>query len=403
MNEIGRIGPRTARRSPRHRVLFVIAPFAIAGVAAIWFVVRPGAPVTQFRPPEAAPLVTTVAVQRRPMPRSLSVEGTLVARHELAIGTETAASRIEAVLADEGDLVVKGQVLVRLDTAVLQAQLRHAEATAEDAAASAASTAADFRRADGIRGTGAVSAEQLDGRRAAARSAAARLAAAQAEVGELRTRIAEADVHAPADGVIVARNAEPGAITPAGGAPLFRLDEGGLVEFDARVPQDALQALAPGLTVELRIGAPGEETPIKGRIRAIAPTLDPRSRLGVVHVRLPLNPRLRPGAFAQGRILLSRMDALSLPRSAILSRDGESFVYLIDGGQARRRVVTTGAMEAGQVEIREGLTAGDHIVLAAGAFLHDGQTVRETPADSEPPVRTETPAGSGVSAGLGKQ
>jgi RND family efflux transporter MFP subunit len=403
MNETGRafIERRADSRKLRLRVLLAIMPFAAAGVIAIGFLERRSGPATtqlDVRGSETTPLVTTVAMERRPMVRSMGVEGTLVARHELAIGAETPGSRIEAVLADEGDRVVKGQVLVRLDTAVLQAQLRHAEAMAQAAAASAASTAADFRRADEIRGTGAVSVEQVDERRAAARSAVARLLAAQAEVGELQTRIAAADLRAPADGVVVARNAEPGAITAAGDAPLFRLIEGGLVQCDAEVPQDALQPLAPGLEVELRIGAPGQESLIKGRVRAIAPTLDPRSRLGIVHIALPLDPRLRPGAFVQGWILLPRTEALAVPRSAILSRDGKSIVYVVDGGHAWRHTVETGAAEDDQVEIRKGLAAGDRVVLAAGAFLHDGQAVREAAAGPEASATPDTSRGPAAPA-----
>jgi HlyD family secretion protein len=402
MNEIGRafIARGAARRKRRHRVLLAILPVAAAGVIAIGFLERRSSPAItppDMRGSQTTPLVTTAVIERRPMVLWMPIEGTLVARHELAIGTGTPGSRIEAVLADEGDWVVKGQILVRLDTAVLQAQLRHAEATAQDAAASVASTAADFRRADGIRGTGAVSLEQVDERRAAARSAAARLLAAQAEVAELQTRIAEAELRAPADGVVVARDAEPGAITAAGGAPLLRLIEGGLVQCDAEVPQDALQRLAPGLDVELRIGASGQDSLIRGSIRAIAPTLDPRSRLGIVHIALPLDPRLRPGAFVHGRILLSRADVLSVQRAAILSADGKSIVYVVDNGHAWRRPVETGAAEDGQVEIRKGLATGDHVVLAAGAFLHDGEAVHEAAADAE--ASTNTPAYSVTTAG----
>ena len=396
MNEIARpfVEQGTVRRKRLHRVLLSIMLLAAAGVSAVGFLERRSGPQPDVRASESPPLVTTVVLRRHSLVRSMAIEGTLVARHALAVGTETAGSRIEAVLADEGDWVVRGQVLLRLDTAVLQAQLRHAEATVQDAAASAASTAADFRRADGIRGSGAVSLEQVDQRRAAARSAAARLLAAQAEVGELRTRIAEADIHAPADGMIVARDAEPGAITAAGGAPLFRMIEGGLVQCDAEVPQDALQRLAPGLDVELRIGAPGQESLIEGRVRAIAPTVDPRSRLGIVHIALPLDPRLKPGMFVRGRILLSHAEALSVPRSAILSRDGTSSVYVVAAGHARRHTVETGAAEDGQVEIRKGLGAGDHVVVAAGAFLHDGQAVREAAAGPEASAGPDQPAGT---------
>jgi RND family efflux transporter MFP subunit len=370
--------------------LLTIMALAAAGLVAVSLLEGRGRLVPGTAPravqgnDTTLPLVTTQETERRPMVRWLAVGGTLVARHELAIGSAMSGSRIDSVLVDEGDRVTKGQVLARLDTTVLQAQLRHATATAEAASSAAASAAADFKRVDGIRGTGAISLEQVDQRRAAARSAAARLAAAQAEIGELQARIAEAELRAPADGVILARTAEPGAITAAGGVPLFRLIAGGLVQFDAQVPQDALQQLAPGLEAELRIGAPGQDALIEGSVRAIAPALDPQSRLGLVHIDLPLDPRLRPGTFVQGRILLSRAQALSLPRSAIMSQDGERFVYVIEGNQARRRVVEIGAAEQGQVEIRKGLALGEHVILSAAAFLHDGQAVRETPAGQPP-------------------
>jgi HlyD family secretion protein len=343
------------------------------------------------------PLVTTTQVERRPMVRSLTVAGSLVARHELPIGAEASGGRIASVLVDEGDRVAKGQVLARLDSAVLEAQLRHAQATTRDAAAAAASTEADFRRVDGIRGTGAVSTEQVGQRRAAAASAAARLAAAQAETGELEARLGQTVLQAPADGVIAARSAEPGAIVSPGHAPFFRLVEGGLVEFDAQVPQDQLQGLAPGLKAEIGLGAltwegalrtgstgesPAGDAAITGQIRAIAPTLDPQSRLGIVHIALPFDPRLRPGAFAQGRILLSRAPALSVPLSAVLWENDKDFVYVVAGDHAQRRAVQTGAVEAGRVEIRAGLAEGDHVILSAGAFLHDGAAVREVPPAS---------------------
>ncbi len=382
------VGSRTAPGRLRHRLLLTIMALSAAALIGIGLLTGRGRLVPDTAPRgvqghETVPLVTTAEAERHPMQRWLTVGGTLVARHELLIGTESPGMRIDSVLVDEGDWVAKGQILARLDTAVLQAQLRHAAAVAEDASSAAASAAADFERVDGIRGTGAISLEQVSQRRAAARSTAARLAAAEAEIGEIKARIAQGELRAPADGVIIMRSAEPGAITTAG-EPLFRLIEGGLVQFDAQVPQDALQQLTPGLEAKVRIGAPDQEALVAGRVRAIAPTLDPQSRLGIVHIDLPLDPRLRPGAFVQGRILLSRAAALSMPRSAILSQDGESFVYVVEGSHARRRIVETGATEQGEVEIRKGLAAGEHVILSAGAFLHDGQAVRETPAGQPP-------------------
>jgi RND family efflux transporter MFP subunit len=416
MNEIGPVLPRQpepgtpesfldgteAGRAPgrlRRRILITATLLAAAAGIAVSLIDLRHHPssVAASRANSAVPLVTTIQVERCPMIRSLTVAGSLVARHELTVGAEASGGRIDSVLVDEGDHVTKGQVLARLDSVVLEAQVRHAQAAAQDAAAAAASAEADFRRVDGIRGTGAVSAEQVGQRRAAVESAAARLAAAQAETSELEARLGQTVLRAPADGVIVARSAEPGAIVSPGGAPLFRLIEGGAVEFDAQIPQDQLQGLSPGLKADVDLGAPtwkrpfgtgptgespAEDATIIGRIRSVAPTVDPQGRLGIVHIALPLDPRLRPGAFVQGRILLSFAPVLSVPLSAVLWENDESFVYVVTGGHAQRRAIQTAAAEAGRVEIHAGLAEGDHVILSAGAFLHHGMAVREVPPPS---------------------
>src|SRR5579859_5181232 len=200
MNGLRRVllRPGTDAGKLRHRLLLTIASLAVAGLISLGLLKERGRPVPGTaagadQANQTLPLVTTVEAERRPLPQWLAVGGTLVARHEIAIGAEVSGSRIETVLVDEGDRVVKGQILAKLDAAVLQAQLRHASATAEDASVAAAAAAADFKRADGIRGSGAISLEEIDQRRTAAQSATARLAAAQAEVSELQSRIAETE------------------------------------------------------------------------------------------------------------------------------------------------------------------------------------------------------------------
>jgi HlyD family secretion protein len=84
----------------------------------------------------------------------------------------------------------------------------------------------------------------------------------------------------------------------------------------------------------------------------------------------------------QGRILLSRTPVLAVPLAAVLWQNGQSFVTVATGDRVQRRAVQTGATEAGMVEIRSGLTEGDHVVLSAAAFLHDGEVVREAPVQA---------------------
>ncbi|HYZ23391.1 MAG TPA: efflux RND transporter periplasmic adaptor subunit [Rhodopila sp.] len=384
---------------PRRRVLLPILLLAVAGGTALGLLQlwhrTPEAVAPAVQVSEAAPLVTTARVEPRPMTRSLSVAGSLAALHDVPIGVETSGSRIDAVLVDAGDHVTKGQVLARLDASVLQAQLRHAQAAIQAAAAGAAVAAAAFKRVDGIRGTGAVSGEQVAQRQADAASAEAHLAEAQAQASEIQARLDDLMVRAPVAGVIAERHAEPGTIAAPGGSPLFRLIEGGLVQFDAQVPEDQLQRLAPGMPVEISLGGPDDvtgDTTITGHIRAIAPTIDPQTRLGLVHIALPVDARLRPGAFVQGRIVLSRSQALSVPLSAVLWQGGSRFVYAVTKGHAQRRPVQIAATQDGWVEVRQGLDAGESVVLTAGAFMHDGEAVRQAPAARTSPA---------VSTGLG--
>ncbi len=373
-------GLQRGKRSLRPVLLVVVLSIVAGGVAV--GLLQPRSHRAETVPPQsrdAAPLVTTARVEPQPTTLSLDVAGSLVARHEVPVDVAASGSRIDAVLAKVGDHVAKGQVLARLDTSVLQAELRHAQAAAEAAAAAATAAEAAFRRVDGIRGTGAVSAEQVGQRRADAASAEAQLAEARAATDEIAARLDELVVRAPVAGVVAARHAEPGAVAATGGTPLFELIEGGVVDFDAQVPQEQLARLAPGLPVEVNLGSPDDAAAatIAGHIRSIAPTLDPRTRLGVVHVALPDDPRLRSGAFVQGRIVLSHAAMLPVPLSAVQWQDGRGFVDVVADGHAQRRTVQTGAVQGGRVAIRSGLAAGDAVVLSAGAFLHNGEAVRQ--------------------------
>jgi multidrug efflux pump subunit AcrA (membrane-fusion protein) len=131
-----------------------------------------------------------------------------------------------------------------------------------------------------------------------------------------------------------------------------------------------------------------------GEVRMPSPTLDAHTRYGLVYVDLrPVSPA-RPGMFARGRIQLGTSPALSLPESALVLRDGSSFVFQIQPeGRVTQRKVTTGRREKGRVEILSGLDPGVPVVATGGAFLTDGDGVRVEDAVPVPELDPDTPSG----------
>jgi multidrug efflux pump subunit AcrA (membrane-fusion protein) len=130
------------------------------------------------------------------------------------------------------------------------------------------------------------------------------------------------------------------------------------------------------------VGKGAEVTPVgsdrtySGQIWQIEPVIDPTTRQGTVRVALPYAPGLRPGGFATARISSGAINAPMLPESAILSDQSGSFVYIVDGEKkARRRGIETGMVTNSGIAVVEGLDGTEQVVLRAGGFLSDGETV----------------------------
>lgn len=383
-----------ARRPRARRILLFIGVAVVAVAAGAALLVasdeRPAAPAPAV---EAAPRAVTVEVAAlRRLDESVPVTGTLVARDEIAIGTAVDGQRIAEVLVEEGDRVAAGQVLLRLETDILEAQRRDAEsrvARARSAAAQQEAMLSDaeakFRRADQLVASNALSREEHGARRVAflaaghaLRAAEAELAQAEAQRVEAQSRLERAVIRAPADGIVSERLARIGAM--AGTEPLVRLIRGGEVELEAEVPEADLPRIAAGQTARIR--ATGLDRAVDGHVRLVAPKVDRQTRLGIARIALPPDPDLRPGIFARGAVLVGAREVLMVGEGAVThgTHDGGAFVFVVGAdGRAVRRAVETGARQDGRVEIRSGLAAGDRVVAAAGAFVRDGERVAPLP------------------------
>jgi HlyD family secretion protein len=343
----------------------------------------PAPPASPPGPPRAAAVaptpVLTVALAgaaNRPVATAVTADGSVVAWQELVIGAEIGGLRLLEVPVEEGQAVRAGDLLARLDDGVLAAQAAQAEAAILEAVAARDLAAADLARAESLVRTQSASVQVAEQRRSAALQAEARLASARARRDEAVARLAQARILAPTDGVLARVTARIGTVT-AMGQEMFRLVRDGRLELDARVPELDLAAIRPGQPVTVRHGG----RTVMAEVRAIAPLVAPESRLGIVHVALPAESGLRPGMFAAAEIAGPRREVVMIPAAAVVFRDGapHAFVLPEDSDRVRLRRLTAGERQDGLVEIREGMQAGERVVVTGAGFLADGDLVRVAP------------------------
>lgn len=369
----------------RHSLGFRL-PATVLGVALL---VACGDAAPREEAAKSAMTITTAAVKAKPMARAITVMGTVVAWEEMPVGAEVGGLAITEVLVDEGDEVKRGQVLARLNDSVLRAQLAQQVANIAAARATLTEAQANLKRAEDLLPKGHISGQTADARRAAAGTAQAQLTLAQASRDETAARLAQTRITSPDDGYVSARSAVIGQIVNPGDQ-LFRVVRDSRLELDAAIPETALATLAPGLTVQ--VSADGLPV-VAATIRAVAPSVDTRSRLGLAHIALPPRSGFRPGMFAQASIALDHGTALLVPSSAVVYRDGAAGVFVLGKDMmVKFRPVGTGERAGAYVEISTGVAAGEEVALKGAGFLEDGDqvTLSREPEGAAPPLaRTE--------------
>ena len=326
--------------------------------------------------------VTVVTPRSDTVPLRVAANGNITAWQEASVGTEANGLRLAEVRVNVGDVVRRGQVLARFAPDTVAAELAQIRAAVAEAEATLAEASANAQRARELQASGALSAQQIQQYMTAEHTAEARLAAQRAAAQTQQLRLAQTEVRSPDDGVISARSATVGAVLPAG-QELFRLIRGGRLEWRAEVTAPELARLRPGLAASV---TPAGGTPVAGRVRMVAPTVDAATRNGLVYVDLPQPGAARAGMFARGEFALGEAQGLSLPQAAVLLRDGFSYVMAVGpDGRVRQLKVATGRRWADRVEVTGGLPPATRVVASGGAFLADGDTVRVV--DAAPAAR----------------
>jgi RND family efflux transporter MFP subunit len=323
--------------------------------------------------------VVAIHPKQQTLPDRLEANGNIAAWQEASLGAETGGLRLAEVRAEAGDAVKRGQVLAVFAEETPRAELAQARAALAEAEAAAREAAANAARARSVQATGALSAQQMGQYLSGEATAQARAQAARANVDLAEMRLKHTQVLASDDGVISLRSPQAtlGAVV-AQGQELFRLIRRNRLEWRAEVTAEELARLRPGLEATVKSAA-GAVT--RGRVRRVAPIVDAQSRNALVYVDLPASAihdgGFKPGMFARGEFALGSRSALTVPRQALVVREGFSYVFLIGGdGHVRQAKVTVGARFGEVAEIRAGISADATLVGSGAGFLNDGDLVK---------------------------
>ena len=324
--------------------------------------------------PEAVP-VEVAAATRRPVAASYSGTAPLEARGESQVVAKTSGVAL-SVLAQEGQFVHAGQVLVRLDSA-------RAALQAAQSASQMRKLESNYARSRQLADQKLISANDIDQIKFDLENARATNRLANLE-------LSYANVVAPISGVIAQRSIKPGNFVQIN-TPIFRIVDTSRLEATLNVPERELETLKPGLPVKLQVDAlPGKT--FDGTVDRVAPVVDAGSGTFRVICAFAGGGLLQPGMFGRMQIDYDqRADALVVPRIALLDDEGDPAVFVVRKGKAVRVPVKLGYLDGAWAEIRNGVGLGEQVVVAGKTALRDGSLVQVLDQNGKAEVAIATP------------
>ena len=361
----------------------------------------------------------------------LTATGYVVAHRKAAVSPKI-SGRLEFLGVDTGSYVKTGQIIARLEHRDLDAQLADArgslsnwqatqsqsEAELEQARAALAQAQAnrqksklDLERQSRLLKDGVVSKADFDNATAQAdvdeanvraaqaliragqfkvESATAQMASAQARIGVMQAQIEYANIRAPFDGIVISKDAEVGeTVAPAifGGSStrgsVVTIVDPDTLEVEADITESYIGKITMGLPAEVTLDALGAEK-LPASTYKIVPTADRQKSTVKVKVRFDkVDARILPDMSAKITFIQKDPQAathqaarVTVPKSALLQRDGKTVVLVLNGDRMQSQAVTIGSEFGDRVEIKQGLAGGEILVVRGGETLSDGTRVK---------------------------
>lgn len=323
----------------------------------------------------AMPSITVMVPGRASVQSTISTNGTIAARREMPVGIAGEGGQVVRVLVEPGQWVGAGQPLAIIDRSVQTQQAASLAASIRVAQADADLAQAELTRADALVSRGFISKADMDRKRATRDAANARVRVAQAQYAEAQARNGRLNIVAPAAGLVLTRGVEPGQIVGAGSGVLFRMARGGEMELLAQMAEADLQRVRVG--TRATITPVGSNLNVEGQVWQVSPVINPDTRQGMVRIAVPYSAALRPGGFADARLISGTDEAPLLPESAVQSGPEGNYVLIVDNKDTiQRRAIKVGTVTDDGVSIASGLTGQEKVVVLAGAFLNVGDKVK---------------------------
>jgi len=347
-----------------------------------------GPPVTlEFAPTDLA------VAEAKPLSRWLPVSGTLQPVHQATVKAKVSGD-VREINVREGDAVKAGQMLVRVDTADLDAKLIERQGQLESAKAQLALAQKTLNTNQTLLKQNFISQNAFDSSESNMNVTRGSVMSAEAQVKLAQNALKDSVALAPLSGIVAKRHVQPGEKV-AFDTPLVTIMDLKDIELWAMVPAIDIPELKPGMIVDLNVDGFGDRK-FTGRIERINPSTEPGTRAILVFVGIPNpNNELRGGMFATGRIALApSAPALSLPATAVRSEGGQTYVWAIEDGKLAKRMVVVGRRdeETGRVEIKTALPATLKVLAARFDNLKEGAPALVKAGDVGPPGKASDTA-----------
>jgi RND family efflux transporter MFP subunit len=332
----------------------------------------------------------------------LPLSGALRALNQASVKARV-AGEVQQVLVREGEAVKEGQVLARIDAADYQAKVDQARGALVASQGQLDIATQTRNNNQTLLDRGFISRNAFDTAASQFDIARANVDSARGALEVARKALSDTVVRSPMNGLISARNVQPGEKVAVDGKLLDVVDLSQM-ELEAPVPTNDILKVQVGQ--EVQVAVEGLPQKVVGRVARINPATQSGSRSIMVYVRVD-NPQglLRAGMFADASLTLEKKaQALSAPATAIQVEDGNAYLYAIENGALARRPVVTGmqgrAGDGNAVEIVSGLAAGAQIVRANLGIMRDGTPVRVLQPGGAAPTSSAAITAQAAQAGI---
>jgi RND family efflux transporter MFP subunit len=368
--------PDLDQRTRRRRILIAVAVLLLAAiVAAIMLTSDQEEQAFTGADTNNIAAVTVIVPQRGTYAGVINATGTLAARREMPVGVVGEGGRVVSVPVEPGQWVRAGQVLAVIDRSVQSQQAASAAAQVQVSQADANLAQANLDRALQLVARGFISQADIDRLTATRDAAVARVRVAQAQAGERQARNAQLNIVAPAAGLLLTRNVEPGQVVGAGSGVLFAIARGGEMELLANIGETELGVIPVGATGT--VTPAGSTQSFTCQVWQKSPVINEQTRQGTARCAMSYNQALRPGGFATVELAAGTTVAARLPESAVLNDNEGSYVFVVGpDNKVIRREVVLGPISDEGITITSGLAPNDRVVARAGGFLTAGEQVR---------------------------